>query len=125
MKQAAEGLAKIVVWKDGNTYNSRVALVPFSRAVKTGLLSTSILKGNKATKTLLTSTLDSIQATGNTVGQFGPPWAWYNLSPNWNSVFSTASEANPYSLLSQLNRKGKPLLEKIAVLMTDGKHNSQ
>ena len=77
MKQAAEGLAKIVVWKDGNTYNSRVALVPFSRAVKTGLLSTSILKGNKANKTLLTSTLDSIQATGKTAGQFGTPWAWY------------------------------------------------
>jgi Flp pilus assembly protein TadG len=187
MKEAAKDLVNIVVWEDGGTYTSRVALVPFSKAVNIGTLSSSILKGNKtyktknnangqsvqwkraptcaaertgtnafvdvaptgsnrlttvyntngvcspsnpvvpltSDKTLLKTTIDSFQATGTTAGHLGTGWAWYTLSPNWNSVFPIASQPKPYSLLSQLNSKGKPVLEKIAVLMTDGEYNTQ
>ncbi len=182
MKEAAKDLFNIVVWEDGGAHTSRVALVPFSKAVNIGTLSSSILKGNKTyktknnadgqsvqwkraptcaaeraganafvdvaptgsnrlttvyntngvcspnnpvvpltnDKTLLTTTIDSFQATGTTAGNLGTGWAWYTLSPNWSSVFPTASQPKPYSMLSHLNRKGKPVLEKIAVLMTDG-----
>ena len=187
MKEAAKDLVNIVVWEDDGAYTSRVALVPFSRAVNIGTLSSSILKGTSTYKTknnangdsvqwtraptcaaertgsnafvdvpptgsnrlttvyntngvcspsnpvvpltndksLLTTTIDSFQATGTTAGHLGTAWAWYTLSPNWNSVFPVASQPKPYSMLQQVNSKGKPLLEKIAVLMTDGEYNTQ
>jgi Flp pilus assembly protein TadG len=78
-------------------------------------------------KTELKSRIDKLETSGSTAGHLGTAWAWYLLSPNWNSVLSQAfgsgSEAGPYSDLTATNAKGAPKLRKIAVLMTDGDYN--
>ena len=77
--------------------------------------------------TSLKRRIDKLQTAGSTAGHLGTAWAWYLLSPKWNSVFQTAfpssSAAGPYSDLTTLNAKGQPKLRKIAVLMTDGDYN--
>lgn len=78
-----------------------------------------------ADKTYLKSQIDSYVASGNTAGHLGTAWAWYMLSPNWNSITPASSNAEPYSKLTQINSKGQPSLKKIAVLMTDGEYNTQ
>jgi Flp pilus assembly protein TadG len=78
-------------------------------------------------KTALKARIDKLSTGGSTAGHLGTAWAWYLLSPNWNSVltstFSAATAAAPYSDLSQTNSKGQPKLRKIAILMTDGEYN--
>ena len=78
-------------------------------------------------KDVLKRRIDKLQTSGSTAGHLGTAWAWYLLSPNWNSIFSqafsTAKAAGPYSDLTTLNAKGAPKLRKIAVLMTDGDYN--
>lgn len=76
-------------------------------------------------KTALKTLIGTLTAGGNTAGQMGTAWAWYMLSPNFNSVFDTPNTAAPYTDLSEVNAKGKPKLRKIAVLMTDGDYNTQ
>ena len=77
--------------------------------------------------TMLKRRIDKLQTGGSTAGQLGTAWAWYLLSPKWNTVlqqaFPTSSPAAPYSDLTVLNAKGQPKLRKIAVLMTDGDYN--
>lgn len=77
--------------------------------------------------TSLKRRIDKLETAGSTAGHLGTAWAWYLLSPKWNSVFQQAypssSPAAPYSDLSVLNAKGQPKLRKIAVLMTDGDYN--
>jgi hypothetical protein len=76
---------------------------------------------------MLKRRIDKLVTGGSTAGQLGTAWAWYLLSPNWNTVlqqaFPTSSAAGPYSDLTTLNSKGQPKLRKIAVLMTDGDYN--
>ena len=71
--------------------------------------------------------IDKLDTAGSTAGHLGTAWAWYLLSPKWNTVFQqafpTSSPAAPYSDLTVLNAKGQPKLRKIAVLMTDGDYN--
>ena len=78
-------------------------------------------------KDVLKRRIDKLTTAGSTAGHLGTAWAWYLLSPNWNSIFSqafsTAKAAGPYSDLTTLNAKGAPKLRKIAVLMTDGDYN--
>jgi len=77
-------------------------------------------------KTLLKSLVDKLETAGSTAGHLGTAWAWYLLSPNWNTVLQTvdaSAVAGPYSDLTTLNSKGAPKLRKIAVLMTDGDYN--
>jgi Flp pilus assembly protein TadG len=74
-------------------------------------------------RTMLKRRIDKFVATGSTAGHLGTAWAWYLLSPNWNSLFPSESAAGPYSDLTLLNSKGMPKLRKIAVLMTDGEYN--
>jgi Flp pilus assembly protein TadG len=74
--------------------------------------------------TMLTTKINALQATGSTGGQVGVAWGWYTLSPNWTSVWPSASRPAPYGDLTALNSMGKPKLKKIAVLMTDGEYNS-
>lgn len=57
--------------------------------------------------------IDGLKAGGATAGHLGTAWAWYMLSPNWNSVW-TGSKAAAYA---QADTK------KIAILMTDGEYN--
>lgn len=76
-------------------------------------------------KSLLNAKIDAFQATGSTAGHLGTAWSWYTLSPNWSGVLPASGKPQPYSMLSQLSSKGRPLLQKIAVLMTDGEYNTQ
>jgi hypothetical protein len=78
-------------------------------------------------KTALKAHIDKFETSGSTAGHLGTAWAWYLISPNWNSVlseaFPDAYAAGPYSDLTVLNSRGQPKLRKIAVLMTDGEYN--
>jgi Flp pilus assembly protein TadG len=74
-------------------------------------------------KTALKARIDKLTTGGSTAGHMGTAWAYYLLSPKWNSLFPAASAAGPYSDLTVYNSKGMPKLRKIAVLMTDGEYN--
>ncbi|HZT46872.1 MAG TPA: VWA domain-containing protein, partial [Hyphomicrobiaceae bacterium] len=78
-------------------------------------------------KTALKAHIDKMETSGSTAGHLGTAWAWYLISPNWNSVlsqaFPNAYAAGPYSDLTAYNTRGQPKLRKIAVLMTDGEYN--
>jgi hypothetical protein len=67
-------------------------------------------------KTKLRDAIDDMVVTGSTAGQIGAGWAWYMLSPNWSGVF-TGADFEPAP-------KSHPLLNRIAVLMTDGEFNT-
>jgi Flp pilus assembly protein TadG len=75
-------------------------------------------------KTFLKSQIDLLQAAGSTAGHIGVAWGWYLLSPNWSSVWPSASQPAPYSDLDVLDAMGRPLLRKIIILMTDGDFNT-
>jgi Flp pilus assembly protein TadG len=66
-------------------------------------------------KTTLTTKIANLVLSGSTAGQIGTAWAWYTLSPNWNSLWSTSSAAAAYGSTTR----------KIAILMTDGEYNTQ
>jgi Flp pilus assembly protein TadG len=77
-------------------------------------------------RTALKARIDKFDTGGSTAGHLGTAWAYYLLSPNWNTLFanvSSTSAAGPYSDLTVTNSKGMPKLRKIAVLMTDGAYN--
>jgi len=78
-------------------------------------------------KDALKRRIDKLTTAGSTAGHLGTAWAWYLLSPKWNSVlsqaFPSAKPAGAYSDLTTKNAKGAPKLRKIAVLMTDGDYN--
>lgn len=67
-------------------------------------------------KTTLLNKISGLSAGGSTAGHVGTAWAWYTLSPNWNSLWGSSSQAAAY---------GTDKLKKIAVLMTDGEYNTQ
>ncbi|HEY8195236.1 MAG TPA: VWA domain-containing protein, partial [Hyphomicrobium sp.] len=67
-------------------------------------------------KNALTSKINGLQLAGSTAGHVGTAWAWYMLSPNWASLWSSSSTPAAYNT---------PKLQKIAVLMTDGEYNTQ
>jgi len=66
-------------------------------------------------KTLLKSHIDGFGTAGYTAGHLGTGWAWYLLSPKWNSVWAGDANAADYGAN----------VRKIAVLMTDGEYNKQ
>ncbi len=70
-------------------------------------------------KTALKARVDALTAGGATAGHLGTAWAWYALSPKWNSIWPSDSQAEGYDKIPT----GK--LRKIAVLMTDGDYNTQ
>jgi Flp pilus assembly protein TadG len=76
-------------------------------------------------KTALKAKINSLTASGGTAGQMGSAWAWYMLSPNFNSLWPTSSAARPYSDLDVKNAQGAPVLKKFAILMTDGDYNTE
>jgi len=57
----------------------------------------------------------SLVADGLTAGHIGIGWTWYELSPEWNAFWPTASRPMAYDT---------PALSKVAILMTDGEFNS-
>jgi Flp pilus assembly protein TadG len=70
------------------------------------------LTDNKST---LWSAVDAYRDGGTTAGHLGTAWAWYLLSPQWSSLWPTASRPAPY-------RDGRTI--KAVVLMTDGSYNT-
>ena len=67
-------------------------------------------------KNFLNTRIGKLGASGTTAGHLGTAWAWYTLSPNWNTLWTSASnKAAAYG----------PNAEKIAILMTDGEYNLQ
>ena len=67
-------------------------------------------------KNKLRSEINKLQTTGGTAGHIGTAWAWYTLSPNWNSLWDADNQAAAYDA---------PETKKIAILMTDGSYNTQ
>jgi hypothetical protein len=70
------------------------------------------LSDNKAA---LKTKIAGLQLSGATAGQIGTAWAWYTLSPSWNSLWAASAAASAYGDGSR----------KIAILMTDGEYNLQ
>lgn len=75
-------------------------------------------------KSALISKIDGLQATGSTAGALGTAVTWYMLSPKWNTIWPSASAADPYSHLSIEQSNGQKKLRKVAVLMSDGVFNA-
>ncbi|MEQ1615596.1 MAG: pilus assembly protein [Hyphomicrobiaceae bacterium] len=75
-------------------------------------------------KQALKDRIDSFTAGGSTAGSLGTAWAWYMISPNWSSIWPSASTPAPYSDLTTLSPRGVPRLQKVVVLMTDGIYNT-
>jgi hypothetical protein len=65
----------------------------------------------------LIAKVNGLSTAGSTAGHLGTAWAWYALSPNWGSLWSSSSSV-PAAY-------DAPKLRKIAVLMTDGEYNTQ
>ena len=59
---------------------------------------------------------------GGTPGHLGTAWAWYLLSPAWNSVWNLASDLAAYNIP---NTTPVNTTQKYAILMTDGEYNEQ
>jgi hypothetical protein len=68
-------------------------------------------------KSNLLDHIEDLVLAGSTAGHLGTAWAWYTLSPSWNSVWNQAS--------SHAVAYGTPDTQKIAILMTDGEYNTQ
>lgn len=68
-----------------------------------------------STKATLKSKISGLTTDGGTAGQIGTAWAWYTLSPNWNSLWPSNGAA-AYDATT---------VNKIAILMTDGEYNTQ
>jgi hypothetical protein len=66
-------------------------------------------------KTTLLNAITNLQAGGGTAGHLGTAWAWFTLSPNWNTLWPSNAAA----------AYGTTNLQKIAILMTDGDYNTQ
>ena len=68
-------------------------------------------------KTLLKNRINALNPSGMTAGQIGTAWAWYTLSPNFNSLWEdSTNHASSYEAEN---------VRKIAILMTDGEYNQQ
>jgi len=64
----------------------------------------------------LLAKVNGLGAKNGTAGHLGTAWAWYTLSPNWSSLWSSQNRPAAY---------GTENLKKIAILMTDGEYNTQ
>jgi Flp pilus assembly protein TadG len=66
-------------------------------------------------KAVLKSTIDGYWTNGSTAGHLGTAFAWYLLSPQWATVWPSASQPVAYTDANTA---------KIAILMTDGEYNT-
>ena len=79
--------------------------------------STNVIVPLSNDKTVLHTAITNLSTNGGTGGHLGTAWAWYTLSPNWNSLWtSSANQASAY---------GAQETQKIAILMSDGEYNRQ
>jgi hypothetical protein len=75
-------------------------------------------------KQQLKDKIDGLEAHGSTAGALGTAWAWYMLSPKWNGVWTGQSQPGSYADVTTIQDNGRPLLRKVAILMTDGVYNT-
>lgn len=68
-----------------------------------------------STRDTLTTAVTAMAVGGSTAGHTGLAWASYLISPNFASLFPTASQPAAYNA---------PNTKKILILMTDGEYNS-
>jgi Flp pilus assembly protein TadG len=66
-------------------------------------------------KNSLKAAISAYAAGGSTAGHLGAAWAWYLVSPEWATIWPSASKPEPYN-------DGKTM--KAIVLMTDGMFNT-
>ena len=66
-------------------------------------------------KTVLHNKVATLSSNYSTAGHIGLAWGWYMVSPNWSSLFPTASQPAAY---------GTQHLIKAVILMTDGAFNT-
>lgn len=66
-------------------------------------------------KTALKQAITDLKLTGSTAGQVGAAWAWYMVSPNFKTLWPTASQPAEYNT---------PKTVKVVVLMSDGDFNT-
>jgi len=66
-------------------------------------------------KVQLKTTIDGYRDGGTTAGHLGTAWAWYLISPRWQSIWNTPTPIAQYN-------DGKTI--KVALLMTDGEYNT-
>jgi len=66
-------------------------------------------------KTALKAAITALDDGGSTAGQIGAAWGWYMLSPNFASLWPTASQPAAYTA---------PDVLKVMVFMTDGDFNT-
>jgi Flp pilus assembly protein TadG len=85
---------------------------------------TNIVMPLTADKAALRNRIDGFTAYGSTSGGLGTQWAWYMLSPKWNSVWTGTAAPAPYSQLLETGASGQPKLKKIAILLSDGVYNT-
>lgn len=66
-------------------------------------------------KTALKAAITDLDDGGATAGQIGAAWGWYMLSPNFASLWPTASQPAAYTATDVL---------KVLIIMTDGDFNT-
>ncbi|MEM5516806.1 VWA domain-containing protein [Henriciella sp. AS95] len=64
---------------------------------------------------MLKAEINKLKASGNTAGHLGVAWAWYLISPEWDTVWPTASKPLAYDAQNS---------KKAVILMTDGVFNT-
>ena len=67
-------------------------------------------------KPALRSQISSFTPGGSTAGHLGTAWAWYTISPSWNTIWSLSTPPAAYN---------DPNYMKVVVLLTDGEYNTQ
>jgi len=79
------------------------------------------IKPLSSDKTQIKNHINAMTTGGGTAGHLGTAWAWYTLSPNWNSVWTgTDNDAADYAI----SRGTTATNIKAAILMTDGEYNT-
>lgn len=85
------------------------------RAIDQDYCPSKAIRPLTSNRTKLIKDIKAYSAGGYTAGHLGIAWSYYMLSPKWNSIWPSKSDANPYNNEKTL---------KIALLMTDGEFNT-
>jgi Flp pilus assembly protein TadG len=75
----------------------------------------NVIRPLSSDKESLKTMVQGTTATGSTAGHIGLAWAWYTLSPKWNSIFTGAALANAHNTANTY---------KAIVIMSDFDMNS-
>ncbi len=88
----------------------------YTKGGSCGVTSASTILPLSSDKATVLARINGLTTGGGTAGHLGTAWAYYMISPEWNSVLPAGSQVSPY---------GTAKLKKIAVLMTDGEYNQE